>query len=171
MSLIFGAATGKLEKDTDEISLESASLILESILLEQLSSEELDTFIGDHNEVNAAYQDEVLLERSIVRLDKHAKLSLAQKTATFTIAREKGDPMFKKLLTVWRMERYLELLLFKKYGNQAMRRARESMSKASKSRSSVIKRVASNVHKQLNKPVDHTSLTRMPTVTVPAQFK
>jgi hypothetical protein len=148
-SLLFGQ-TGKPTEDNDEITLESAALIMEAVLLENLTPDEMNAFITDHNEVNAAYQDEVLLEKSVVRLDRQARLSQAQKVATFSIAKERNDPMFKKLLTVWRMERYLEALLYKKYGNQAMRVARQTVSKASASRSSVVKRAASNVHKQLN---------------------
>jgi hypothetical protein len=149
MSMIFGK-TGTPVSENDEITMESAALIMESVLLEHLTPDEISAFITDHNEVNAAYQDDVLLEKSIVRLDRAARLSQAQKIATFSIAKERNDPLFKKLVTVWRMERYLEAVLFKKYGSQAMRVARETVSKATSSRSSVVKRAASKAHSQLN---------------------
>jgi len=171
-SLLFGS-TGQPVADNDdvELGLESEALIMEAALLENLNPEELDEFISDHNEVNAAYQDEVLLEKSIVRLDRNARLSQAQKVAVFTIAKQKNDPMFRKLLTVWRMERYLEAELFKKYGNQAMRLARQTVSKASKSRSSTVKKVAQRAQSQFNKPIAPKRMTQMPSVIVPNSFK
>lgn len=140
--------TGRTENE--EISLEAQSLILECALQDELTSEEMEAFLESHTDVNIAQGEEILLEKSIVRLDKKAKLSKAQKMAVFTIAKEKNDPKFKKLLTVWRMERFLEGYLDKKYGNEALRRAKKSVNKAAASKSTVIKKAANNVAKQLN---------------------
>jgi hypothetical protein len=49
------------------------------------------------------------------------------------------------------MERFLENFLFKKYGNEALRRAKKAMYNVQGSHSSVIKKVANSVTNQLNK--------------------
>jgi hypothetical protein len=141
---------GSISHQHDEPTKESTALIMEAALSEVLSPEELEAFLESHTEVTNALHDEVLLEKSIVRLDKQAKLTRAQKVAVFTIAKEKNDPLFKKLLTVWRMERFLESQLLKKYGNEGMRRAKKAMQTGSQSKSALIKKVANNVNKQLN---------------------
>lgn len=147
--MLFGN-NGRVDNSEQELTVEDQSLLVETMLLEGLNPEELEEFLEDHADVNSALDEEILTERTIVRLDRQARLSHLQRMATFTIAREKGDPMFKKLLTVWRMERYLEAFLFRKYGNEAMRRARQSMNTAKSSKSNAVKRVASRVNNQLN---------------------
>lgn len=133
-----------------QVTTEAQSLILECALMDISSPAELSAFLENHNEVQGALRDNILLERSIVRLDKKAKLSRAQKMSVFTIAKEKNDPLFKKLLTVWRMERFLEAKLLKKYYSPAMQRAKQSMSNAQKSSSGLIKKVAKTVTNQLH---------------------
>ena len=150
--MIFSAA-GKPESVREsELTPDVTALIVESAMLETLSVEDLDVFMESVDEQQNAQQEEVLVERSIVRLDKQAKLTQAQKTAVFTIAKEKNDPMMKKLITVWRIERALEEKLLRKYGNEGMRRARAAMDKAGNSKSSVVKKAADNVKKQFNTP-------------------
>ena len=150
--MLFSSNGRSLPVSEADLTLESQSLIMEAALLENLSAEELEAFLESHTETNAAVRDEVLLEKTIVRLDKKARLSQAQKVAVFTVAKEKNDPLFKKLLTVWRMERFLENQLFRKYGNEGLRRAKKAMMKSSNSTSSLVKKVANNMNKQLNKP-------------------
>lgn len=138
---------------SDELSAEAQSLIMEAAITESVSEEELTAFLESNIEVNAAINDNILLERTIVRLDKKAKLTRAQKMAVFTIAKERNDPQLKKLLTVWRMEKYLEGILLKKYGNEALRRARKAVRNSSNSKSKMMKTVASRVKSQLNNGV------------------
>lgn len=133
-----------------EVTTEAQSLILECALLDNASPEELGAFLENHNEVQGVLRDNILLEKSIVRLDKKAKLSRAQKMAAFTIAKEKNDVMFKKLLTVWRMERFLEAKLLKKYATPAMSRAKQSMMNAQRAGSGLVKKVANTVASQLH---------------------
>lgn len=135
---------------SEEITQESLAMIMEAAMADALTQEELEAFLENYNEVSNAIGEEVLMEKSIVRLDKQAKLSRAQKVAVFTVAKEKNDPLFKKLLTVWRMERFLEAQLFKKYGNEGMRRAKKAMQQGSQSKSNLVKKVAKNLQKQLN---------------------
>ena len=136
--------------DTEVISTESQAYIMEAAMLENLSQEEISAFLENSTEVTSAVNENILMEKTIVRLDKKAKLSKAHKMAIFTIAKEKNDPKYKKLVTVWKMERFLEAYLAKKYGNAALRRAKETMRNSSKSSSSVIQKVAANAKSQLN---------------------
>jgi hypothetical protein len=142
--------SGSVINSSEELSTEAQSMIMEGAIMDLTSPEERQAFLENHTEVNAALSDNILLERTIVRLDKNAKISKAQKIAVFTIAKEKKDPKFKKLLTVWRMERFLENYLMKRYGNEALRRAKQSVSNSQHSKSSLIKKVANNLHSQLN---------------------
>lgn len=130
---------GREDTVTESMSVEDQSLILESLMLESLTEEELTAFLESHSEVNAAINDEILVEKTIVRLDKKAKISQAQKTAVFTIARQKNDPKIKKLMTVWRIERALEADLFRKYGSEALRRAKQAVNNAARSSSKTVR--------------------------------
>jgi hypothetical protein len=149
--MLFGSNGSLQPKQEDELSVEDRSLIMEAALLEAAAPEELQAFLENHNEVNAAIRDEVLLEKTIVRLDKKARLTRAEKVAVFAIAKQKNDIDFKKLMTVWRMERYLEGRLMKKYGAQGMRVARQTMQNASKkSKSPTIKKVTNRITSELS---------------------
>jgi hypothetical protein len=152
--MLFSSATGVQESTqefvAEEMSAEDQALIMEAAILESVTGEELEAFLENQTEVNAAVRDEVVLEKTIVRLDKQAKISKAQKTAVFTIAKEKNDPKYKKLVTVWRMERFLEAELMKKYGNEGMRRAKKAVQNGGKSKSALMKKVARNVGTSLN---------------------
>ena len=140
-------------EESVNIPTDAYNYIMEAVMMENLTNAELSEFLNDNAEVQAAMENNVLLERTIVRLDKHAKLSKARKMAVFTIAKEKNDPRYKKLVKVWRMERYLELELEKKYGNEASRRAKKIVAAAAKSKSNVVKKVAAKAKAQFNAPV------------------
>jgi len=136
--------------DNEYISTESMNYIMEAAMREGLTDEELSMFLENQTEVNAALNENILMEKTIVRLDKKAKLSKAHKMAIFTIAKEKKDPKYKKLVTVWKMERFLEAYLAKKYGNEALRRAKKAVQNSQKSSSSMVQKAANKVKTQLN---------------------
>ena len=142
---------GTFTNDAD-VSMESMSYIMEGLLMDNLSKEELSVFLESKAEVDAALSDNIVMEKTIVRLDKHAKLSRAYKAALFAVANEKNDPRYKKLVKVWRMERYLENELDKKYKNEAMRRAKKTVAAAAKSKSNVVKKAASKAKDMFNDP-------------------
>lgn len=143
--------SGKIVNE-EEISNEAMAYIIEAAIAD-LSDEEISMFLESESEQEAARDENVLLERTIVRLDKHAKLSKARKMAIFTVAKEKNDPDFKKLLKVWEMERFLEAKLEKKYGNEGTRRAKKSVAKAANSKSKTVKKAATKAKSQFNTPV------------------
>ena len=139
------------EVGDDMISAEESAYMMEAVMHE-LSNDELTMFLEDASTVQDAVDNGVLLERTIVRLDKKAKLSKARKMAIFMIAKEKNDVNFKKLLKVWRMERYLEALLEKKYGNEASRRAKKFVQrrKDKKGVDGMVKTAVNKANAQLN---------------------
>ena len=116
-------------QDVTGISEEATQLVAEAALIDNLSNAELEELVESAEVCKDLVSTGAVMERTIVRLDKKAKISRAYKTAVFTIAREKKDPKFKKLLTVWKMERTLEAYLMKKYHAEAMKRAKLAVAK------------------------------------------
>lgn len=143
--------TGAMENSEEVLSTEATNYIMEAFIKDEFTEDEMSMFLENQTEVDDAVANNILMEKTIVRLDKKAKLSKATKMAVFTIAKEKNDPKFKKLLTVWKMERYLEAYLTKKYGNEAARRAKKAVAdSAKKSRGTMIKKVAERTKDSFN---------------------
>lgn len=170
-NMLFGKDGNFDNHEEFKLTTEAMSNIMEAAILDTVTPEEIQAFLENHTEVQTALKEQVLLEKTIVRLDKKARLSRAQKMAVFEIAKQKNDPKFKKLLTIWRMERYLENFLMKKYGNQAMRMARQAMRSGGKSKSNLIKKVADNIHKQLNTPIKQDKFNPNANITIPGMPK
>jgi hypothetical protein len=119
-------------EDIFGMTKQDEQLITEAVLCDVLSKSELQELTETADVCNELKDLGVVTEKTIVRLDKKAKLSRAFKTAVFTIAREKKDPKFKKLLTVWKMERALEAYLMKKYQAEATKRAKLAVARLGK---------------------------------------
>ena len=135
----------------DEITTESSQLILEAAIQEFATPDELKEILESHSTVNDLLEMDAVSEKTLVRLDKNARISQTQKMAMFTIARERNDPDFKKLLTVWRMERNLETKLHRKYGNEAMRRAKVIVQKNYKQRGNAFVKITDKATQKINK--------------------
>ena len=114
------------------------SLIVECALLDTFSSEEIESLTENTYDLGKAINEDILVERSIVRLDKQAKKNKAYKMAIFQIAKEKGDRDFKKLLTIWKLERFLEAKLEKRYSAQAKQLAKQAMKKSKNTKSKAV---------------------------------
>lgn len=136
-----------------EYDLEDEVALMEAVLMDGLSSEELEAFLESADEVNDAIEGEVLLERSIVKLDKFAKLSRAKRIAIYNIARRKKDPQMKKLVTLWKMEARIQKYLIKKYGNEAGKEAKQMVNKKGASNSKSVKKAAEKAKAMFNKEV------------------
>lgn len=134
-----------------DVETSDALLITECALLDALSADECEMISESADFIADLKSQEYVTERTIVKMDKKARLQRAIKASVFAIARKKKDVKFKKLLTVWRMERVLEAYLFKKYYSQAL-----PMAKASLNRKRVTAANASNTNKAaaVNKAVD-----------------
>ena len=68
------------ESTDDMMSAEESMYMMEAVMNE-LSNDELSVFLEDSEAVQDAVNNGILLERTIVRLDKKAKLSKAKKMA------------------------------------------------------------------------------------------
>ena len=108
-----------------EESVEGNMLINEAIL------EDMDIELSEE-ELNMLIESELLSERSIVRLDKVAKRSLAEKKALIVIAKEKNDPLYRQLVKVYKRKREIIDKIDKKYGSQAIQRVRSNKNAMSK---------------------------------------
>lgn len=135
----------KVDDDSTEEKEEEMKILLTPVLLgETLTEGEIEEF-RESMDSELAIQDGYVTERTIVRMDKAAKKSQLQKVATIAIAREKKDPLYKKLALVWKMERRLENLIAKKYKSQAQQRVTKYLQNAKKSKVSAIKNAASKL--------------------------
>ena len=134
--------------DEEPMSKEDSALILEAVILDTLTSEEieytLENFMPD---LNKAVDEELVQERSIVRLDKTAKLSKATRTAEYNMAKKRKDPLFQKLLTIWKAERYLSDKIHQRYGMKAKTEAKKAVDQAMRSKSNVMNKVMSKAKK------------------------
>ena len=114
----------------------------EAMFMSYLNADEIDELCENSAELNYLIDKDLLSEKVIVKFDKKAKLNRAEKLAVLTIAKEKKDRDFYKLVRVWKMRRLLLEKLNKKYGSQAKTRAKQMIKKQSSSRSTTSKKVA-----------------------------
>ena len=119
----FGQEAEALIPDQD------ANLIIESCLFDGLNPDEISSVLEDAQTMDELKKENIVTERTIVRLDKKARLNNSFRTALFTVARRHKDVKFKKLLTLWRMERQIEAYLEKRYRSEAMKIAKASLKK------------------------------------------
>lgn len=75
-------------------------------------------------------EDHAVVEASIVRLDKKAKRQRAYKLAILQCAKEDDNKDYKKLETLWRMEKFLFRKLEKRYAARARSRMTQTAKKA-----------------------------------------
>ena len=127
------------------------SMIIECAILDAFSNEELEAMTENTYDLGKAINEDILVERSIVRLDKEAKKNRAYKMAIFQVAKEKGDRDFKKLLTLWKLERFIEQKLEKRYFAQAKQKAKEAMKKAKMTKSKVVAKATDKANLLLGK--------------------
>ena len=109
---------------------QASALIVECAIMDAYSNEELEGILENTYDIGKAVNEQYIEERTIVRLDKAAKKSKAEKMAVFQIAKQKGDKDFKKLLTVWKLE--------KRYAAQAKTLAKETLKKAKQTKSKTV---------------------------------
>jgi hypothetical protein len=114
------------------------ALLVECAILDTFSNEEIEALTENTYDLGKAINEDILVERSIVRLDKEAKKNKAYKMAIFQVAKEKGDRDFKKLLTLWKLERFIEAKLEKRYSAQAKQLAKQAMKKSKNTKSKAV---------------------------------
>lgn len=158
---------GSVSADSMDFTVEERANIFEQSILESCSAEEIREFLEDSAAVNEAIRQEIVTERNIVRLDKKTKLSHAQKMAEFELAKKKNDRDFRKLLTVWKMERELEAKIHKKYGQQAKTLGKKNFNESMRNKknttgklSTISKKAENNIKKQFNPEIKTKGTTK-----------
>lgn len=122
-------------------TLEGDQLIFEAVLEDagvELSESEIYELISE----------QLLSEKSIIRLDKAAKKAHAKKKAVIVLAREAGDPLYKKLVTVYKQKRKIIARLVQKYGSRADQRVRKNAAAAGKRVTPMVRSAASSAKNQ-----------------------
>ncbi len=138
--------------DNFENENEATSMIIEAAIMDTFTNEEIEDLLENNAyDLDKACNEGILCERTIVRLDKHAKKSKAEKMAEFQIAKEKNDRDFKKLMTIWKLERFLEEKIHKRYGAQAKTLAKQKMKAARNSKSKIVGKATAKAHNLLSR--------------------
>lgn len=75
-------------------------------------------------------EDMVVMEKTIVRMDKKAKKQRAYKLAILQCAKDDGNKEYKQLETLWKMEKYIMRRLEKRYAQKARSRMKQTAKKA-----------------------------------------
>lgn len=75
-------------------------------------------------------EDAVVMEKTIVKMDKQAKKQRAYKLAILQCAKDDDNQDYKKLETLWKMDKYLMRRLEKKYAQKARSRMKQTSKKA-----------------------------------------
>ena len=110
-----------MESTDEELMNENVD---ESIIMESLIQEAgVQNF--SEEELYALYECGLLSERSIVRLDKNAHRSRAEKKAALQLAKQNNDPLYKKLAWVYRMKKKLVDAITAKYSMKAKAQVRK----------------------------------------------
>lgn len=124
---------GESADDEEEVEVDEDSEVEEAtfaaLFLEQFATpEEISAMAESYDEIGAMSETMgVAMEKVIVRLDKKSRLAHLQQAAVFKLANAANDPKYRKLLTLWKMERQIEAYLNKKYASQATKIAKSKI--------------------------------------------
>lgn len=96
------------------------SICANAYLMDIASQDEICDIAESYDEMdNISELMGMAMETSIVRLDRKSRLKHLRKANVLNLARKSNNAKYKKLLTVWKMERELESDLDKIYGSKA----------------------------------------------------
>lgn len=124
---------GESADEEEEVEVDEDSEVEEAtfaaLFLEQFATpEEISAMAESYDEMGAMSETMgVAMEKVIVRLDKKSRLAHLQQAAVFKLANAANDPKYRKLLTLWKMERQIEAYLNKKYASQATKIAKSKI--------------------------------------------
>lgn len=114
------------------------------LLKTELTEEEMIEFV-ESADSDIAEAEGFLTEKTIIKFDKNAKKAQLYEIAVAAVAREKKDPLYKKLQTVYKMERIIKAKLRKKYHAQAQQKVKEYLARAKKSKSNVLSKIINKI--------------------------
>jgi hypothetical protein len=96
------------------------SICANAYLMDIASQDEICDIAESYDEMdNISDLMGMAMETSIVRLDRKSRLKHLRKANVLNLARKSNNAKYKKLLTIWKMERELESDLDKIYGSKA----------------------------------------------------
>jgi hypothetical protein len=96
------------------------SICANAYLMDIASQDEICDIAESYDDMNdISEMMGMAMETSIVRLDRKSRLKHLRKANVLNLARKGNNAKYKKLLTIWKMERELESDLDKIYGSKA----------------------------------------------------
>lgn len=116
----------------------------QALLQSELTESEIIEFV-ESIDSDVVVAEGFLTEKTIVKFDKNAKKAQLYEIAVAAVAKEHNDPLFKKLTTVYKMERILKAKLRKKYHAEATKKVKEYLARAKKSKSNVLSRIVNKI--------------------------
>lgn len=139
---------GKDDDDEESEKLQEATFAA-ALLLDTASREDISQIAESYEDMGIMVECfGPVMEKVIVRLDRKARLNHLQKAAVFKLAAQAKDTKYRKLVTLWKMERQIEQYLAKKYGSKAAKVAREQIKNYT---ATGIKKVKSDPAKEVGK--------------------
>ena len=116
------------ESMTEAQMAQIMQIAMEDVAMEELS----ETVASDEASLleGVLPEDAVVMEKTIVRMDKAAKKQRAYKLAILQCAKDDDNKDYKRLETIWKMEKYLMRRLEKKYAARAKSRMHQTAKKA-----------------------------------------
>lgn len=127
-------------KADDIMNAVATPLLIQQEMAEDNMTEFLESFDADIME-----KEGYLTERSIVKLDKHAKRAQLHEVAVIACARANNDPLLRKYNYACKLKRVILAKLRKKYDAQARIKTREYLNKARKSKSNTLSKAANKL--------------------------
>lgn len=112
----------KSDDDTDiKTDMDSANEALAAAyLMDMCSEDDYEALAQSPEEMrNVSEMMNVAMERTIVRFDRKARLRHLSKQAELNAARAANDPLYKKLVKLWTMERAIEKKIHLRYQSKA----------------------------------------------------
>ena len=104
------------------------------IALEDVAIEEMQESVSNDGGQSilegAIPEDLVVMEKTIVRMDKKAKKQRAYKLAILQCAKDDDNKEYKQLETLWKMEKFIMRRLEKRYAQKARSRMKQTAKKA-----------------------------------------
>lgn len=118
-----------------ESMTESQMVQILTVAMEDAAVEELtESLLSDENQSileGVLPDDLVVMEKTIVKLDKRAKKNRAYKLAILQCAKDDDNKEYKQLETIWKMHNFIMRRLEKRYAQKARSRMKQTGKKAS----------------------------------------
>jgi uncharacterized membrane-anchored protein YjiN (DUF445 family) len=150
---------GEPQYDSDAFDVAESAVFAAAALQDLASSAEINELAASTEAMDdISDMMGIAMERTIVKLDRNARFKHLRKAITLHLARKEMHPKYKKLLTIWKMERALEGDLDKIYRNKATQLAKQQ-----------IKNYAANGVKRIPKAYPETAVGKGKPSTAVAQ--